>query len=591
MSHSPAINAVIDLISRGADDQALARLGAILRRQPDDPHAHNLMSALLTRRRQIEPALFHARRAADLVPNEPNLLVTLGNLLLLSGDRPRGLESLRRARAIAPAAPMPRIELAKAHFAAQDFAGGIEECRESIAAGVEHPHLHQLLSATQLAMGHAADACATLREAIRRHPRVPSLRSHLAFSLNYDDVASDADLFAAHREYGELLEALVPSPPRRVLDPDSDRRLRLGFLSPDLREHAVGFFAEPLIVALDRDRFEITCFHTGPSTDAASERIKASGVAWREVRRLDARALAEAIARDRIDVLVELSGHTEGHRLEAMHLRLAAVQATYLGYANTTGVKAIDLRLVDSQTDPTDANATERLVRLDPCFVCYRPPHDLPPIGPVPLDRRFLSTSAMAKIGPRALELWARVLAASPGSTLTIKNRVALQESVRARVLAAMAARGITADRIAFADFSPSVAEHLAEVSRANIVLDTTPYAGTTSTCEALTMGVPVVSLVGTRHAGRVGLSLLRAAGVGELAAADEPGFVATAARLMDDRAWLGELRSTLRGRVLSGTLGDAAAHARRFEAAIREAWREAVKHAAPGTPGPGSAA
>jgi predicted O-linked N-acetylglucosamine transferase (SPINDLY family) len=370
----------------------------------------------------------------------------------------------------------------------------------------------------------------------------------------------------------------LPSPPPPQ---DPEKKLRIGFVSSDLRQHSILYFLEPVLDHLDRTQFEIACYHTCLEEDAVSRRLRGRCALWRHEPRTAPTPLASLIRGDAVDVLIELSGHTDGHRLAAVHMRPAPVQMTWLGYPNTTGVAAVDARIVDSITDPAelgaDALATERLLRLDPCFVCYRPPADAPNVearsaaGPIV----FGCFGAMQKVGEACLALWAAALVAVPGSRLLLKNRAMNESAPREVILSRLAARGIGPDRVEMRAWTGEINEHLHTYRDVDIALDTTPYNGTTTTCEALYMGVPVITLAGGVHASRVSASLLSATGLGALVARDPAHFAAIAAATASDRAALGALRSGLRTRVLASPLCDERAYASRFGALLRAAWRE----------------
>jgi predicted O-linked N-acetylglucosamine transferase (SPINDLY family) len=241
-------------------------------------------------------------------------------------------------------------------------------------------------------------------------------------------------------------------------------------------------------------------------------------------------ALAQGIAQDKLDVLVDLSGLTAGHRLDALAARPAPAMVTYLGYPHTTGLPGMDYRIVDAVTDPTNQTpaGTEALARLDPCFVCFRPPEGPPAPKAPPADAptTFVSFNALTKLNDPLLRLWARVLAAAPRSRLLLKNRECYTPDVRAHLLARCAAAGMDPARVDIAEPTKGIGEHLAVYHRGAVALDSFPYGGTTTTCEALWMGLPVVTLAGPVHASRVGASLLNAAGLGHLVAHTEEEFV-----------------------------------------------------------------
>ena len=292
---------------------------------------------------------------------------------------------------------------------------------------------------------------------------------------------------------------------------------------------------------------------------------------------MDDATLDALIRTERIDVLLELAGHTTGHRLAAIARKPAPVIVTAIGYPDTTGLPAVDARLVDSITDPsgTEERCTECLVRLDPCFLCYTPPDEAPeprmPAADAPIT--FGSFNNASKIGPSTIRLWARVLAAVPEARLLVKSAGLSDRVTRGSLLQAFAAEGIDAARIDALDLTAGRREHLEAYARVHVALDTTPYNGTTTTCEALWMGVPVITTLGDRHAARVSASLLHAVGHPEWVAKDAADFARIGAALAADRAGLARMRSSLRTRMQASPLCDRAAYGERFHRAVRACW------------------
>jgi predicted O-linked N-acetylglucosamine transferase (SPINDLY family) len=303
---------------------------------------------------------------------------------------------------------------------------------------------------------------------------------------------------------------------------------------------------------------------------------------WREIGAVTDADAAELIRRDGIDILVDLAGHTFGNRLLLFARRPAPVQVTYLGYCDTTGMNAIDYRLTDALADPpgtTERLHTERLVRLPDCAWCFRPPEGAPPVSPPPFERTggitFGCFSAIPKLTEEALRLWSRILLAVPRSRLLLKNVAFREVATQSRIRALLESAGIAADRIELLGPTPDIAGHLATYGHVDIALDTFPYHGTTTTCEALWMGVPVITLAESAHASRVGVSRLTHAGLPEFIAADQDDYARIAVQLAADTNRLADLRSHLRSRMAASPLMDAPRFAQNVEAAYREMWRK----------------
>jgi predicted O-linked N-acetylglucosamine transferase (SPINDLY family) len=403
-------------------------------------------------------------------------------------------------------------------------------------------------------------------------------RSYRLFALHYLDGVAPARLLEEHRAFGRAVGPPAPSGVTRPADPA--RRLRLAFLSPDLRNHSVAYFIEPLLRHLDRDRFEVWLYHDHFCEDAVTQRLKALASGWRNFVGQPAPAVMTAIRSDAPDLIVDLAGHTGLNRLPVLARRVAPVQITYLGYPNTTGLPAMDYRFTDETADPSgeaDAFATERLVRFAPVAWAYQPAGDAPPVAPPPCVAAGAVTFGCfnnpAKITDATLALWGRVLAAVPGSRLRLKGAGFGQAVVRARYEARLAHSGVAVSRVDLVERTPDAASHLALYHTVDVAFDTFPYHGTTTTCEALWMGVPVVTLTGREHRSRVGTSLLTAAGHPEWCARDGDDFVRIAVALAGDPRRLAAVRQSLRRELEASPLLDHAGQAARFGAALRACW------------------
>jgi len=357
----------------------------------------------------------------------------------------------------------------------------------------------------------------------------------------------------------------------------------LGVLSPDLREHSCAYFLEPLLRHLDRSAFEIYLYHDHFRTDAISARLQSLAAVWRNFVGQPDASVEKVIRADAPDILIDLAGHTGStNRLPLLARRLAPVQVTYLGYPDTTGVPAMDYRFTDGIADPAgdaDAFATERLVRFAPTAWCYAPPSDSPAPDPAPCARTgdpvtFGSFNAPAKLTDATLAQWGRLLGAVPGSRLLLKGSNFSDPAGRAESLARFARCGLPVDRVDLLGRTAGTAEHLACYHRIDVALDTFPYHGTTTTCEALWMGVPVITHAGDCHVSRVGASLLTAVGHPEWIARDEDDYIHIAATLAADPARLRTLGRELRSQVLASPLMDHAGQATRFGTALRECWQ-----------------
>lgn len=383
-------------------------------------------------------------------------------------------------------------------------------------------------------------------------------------------------VFDAHTAFGRTLKRSESRPAWAPLAPGE--RLRVGYVSGDFVRHSVSYFIGPLLEHHDRTRFDVTCYHNLAWGDAVTERFKSYGHQWVECEGFTDEQLCRRIAADGIHVLVDLSGHTTNSRVFMFGRGAAPVQLGYLGYPTISGVPAIDFRITDAVIDPGDMPPldSEKPLCLPRTMFCYRP-DEAPEIAAPPVLQRghvtFGSFNNIAKVTDHTLELWAAVLNAVPGSRLLLKSSSMAQAGNRHNIEAFMAQRGITADRLDLRAWIAGKASHLELYNEVDVALDPYPYNGATTTCEALWMGVPVVSRNGRTHTSRMGASILGAIGRDDWVAASDEAYVATAVRLAHDAEALAQWRARARLHLASSPLFDERGFARDLEAALMKAW------------------
>ncbi len=589
----------------GRLDAAIASLRFLVQRQPSNLDAVQAFALLLTQAGQQAQAVHQLSRAVALAPQVPAYRNNYANALMGVQRHADAAEQCRKAVEIDPRYERAWLGLALALTQLGDVDGAITACERGRALRPAWPELARAHANALEAADRIEESIEVLAAAVAASPADAELRSRLLLALNYAPRPA-LEIAAAHRAYHGAMSALPsasvsaaemrPSSMSATPDRDPARPLRIGVLSADLRTHSVGYFAEPWIAAKPAD-VSLIAFHTNPPNpaDPMEKRFRGLFDQWVEAAMLDDAALDRAIREARVDILVELSAHTAGGRLTALSRKPAAVIVSAIGYPNTSGHPSVDYRLVDSTTDPTadpsadpradpttgaigaDDLATERLLRLDPCFLCYRPPADATepvlPAADAPIT--FGSFNLSTKISSDTVALWSAAMGAVPGSRLLVKSKALGGDAARRHFLQRLASGGIAPERVEIVGYTKGIDEHLALYGRVHVALDTTPYNGTTTTCEALWMGVPVVAISGDRHAARVGASLLAAAGLPELVARNADEFAEIAARLATDGARIAGFRATLRGRVAASPLADSAGYAARFHAALRGVWRE----------------
>ncbi len=453
------------------------------------------------------------------------------------------------------------------------------------------------LATARCELGEVAEAIGIL-EAAEQRATDPTLellllQSRMLLHNSVSGLTPEASgrLLARHDDAVRRGLEAAPAPQRSR---GSGEPLTVGFFSPDLRTHSVAFFLLPLLEQLDARRTRPVLLSLDPRQDAMTGRLEAAarskGGGLERLDQLDDRAIAARCRELHLDVVIDLCGITPGHRVRVLAERVAPVQVAWLGYPNSTGLASMAGRVVDAVTDPVDTPwpCPERRLRVPGCFVCYQPPEaeTLPPVAARPEGRPLVlgSFNIARKVGPEAIGLWAGALRAVPGASLAIKSATLRHEPSRKRVAERMC-RGLLAagvdraeSRVTVLPPSVNVAENLAAYAQMDLAVDTTPYCGTTTTCEALVMGVPVVTYCPPHgpHTARVGASLLRAAGLGELVAETPEQFAAIITELDRDRGRLAALRTGLRERVLRSPLCDARGFAERWQDAIEDAWKSA---------------
>jgi predicted O-linked N-acetylglucosamine transferase (SPINDLY family) len=435
-------------------------------------------------------------------------------------------------------------------------------------------------------LGNSDEAQQTFERALALEPDMLEARYGLGsgalLNLCYRPEVSAAALFDAHRRWGDALIAQqADTSPVFANTRDPERRLRIGYVSPDFHQHSTNHYFGPLLAHHDRQAFEIFLYGEVREPDAVTKHFQELAPHWRSTVGLGDAELRRQVLADRIDILIDLAGHTGSTRLAAFAVKPAPVTATWLGYPGTTGLSTIDYRLTDAHADPpgiAEQQHTEKLLRMPHCFLCYGPPSGLPPVAPSPALSRgaitFGSFNNLAKITPTVLETWAEILRGVPGSRLLMKGKLLADPLIRRRITDVFAAGGIESDRLDLRGLIPDAIDHLSLYREVDIGLDPFPYNGTTTTSEAMWMGVPVVTLIGDHHVARVGLSLLIEVGLGHLAALDRTDYVRIATELAQAPDTLNTLRLSLRDRFRASPHGDAPGFARDFETALRGAWR-----------------
>ena len=564
----------------GRNDEALVLLPRSVALAPAAAHFHSNLGGVLARLGMPSDAEPYLRRAVRLRPDSPDAHNNLGVVLDALGRRDEADEALRTSLRLRPDHAETHNNLGNVLQKRGPLAGAVAAYRTAVAlrAG-DYPDAQANLASALCELGKVEEAVACFRSVVGARPQDPQAHSNLLFALHYRH-GDDGDRM--HREH--LLWAERHSAPlrseRRPHDNDRSRhrRLRIGYVSPDFRAHPVTRFFEPVLRHRDTASFEVYCYSDTAEPDAVTQRLSGMADVWRNVRGLSDASLADHIRQDRIDILVDLAGHMAANRLPVFARKPAPVQVSYLGYPDTTGVDAVDYRITDSVHDPpgeTEQFHAERLVRLEPCCWCYGPDPSAPDVGESPALRTGIVTFAVlnkpAKVTLPMVRAWAEILRGVPRARLLILGGAGAPLSE----YNLLREGGLPADRVELVGRLPRE-QYLALYGRVDVALDTFPYNGHTTTCDALWMGVPTVTLPGRTHVSRAGLSVLSAAGVaGPLVAADPADYVSKALALAADPAALTRFRSSARERVAGSVLCDGPGHAAHLARAFRDMWSD----------------
>ena len=566
-------------------DEALELAKKAVGMAPKEVKAWLALTGTLGFLRRFEEGLMHCEYALKHLGEQPELLHMRGNLQATVGDAEQAEQCYRRALELAPDAPAIRVSLGDLLAQSGRARDAIPLLQQTLEQQPGLPDVAHRLGTAYLSAGFPADAVQTLLPVVQQHPERMDAFDGLILAAHYLEDTDEHELFELHRQWAAVHAQPVASLNTIAWDP-APKRLRVGFVSPDFRNHSVSRFMTPLLRHLPGAGAEVICYSDVKRTDSFTERLQAIGAEWVYCNGLTDEALAQRIRDDAIDVLVDLAGHTGNHRLRVFACQPAPLQVSWLGYPNTTGLTTIAYRLTDSIADPSGRNdvlSTEKLVRLPDGFHCFEAPLDLPKPVPTPaLQAGFVtfgSFNNQAKINALTLRRWKLVLDAVPGSRLLLKNQQLSDARNREHWNRVLQQLGLELERVEMIGFQNDLEAHYRSYERVDIALDTFPYNGTTTTCEALWMAVPVLTIAGDTQRSRTGASLLTHAGLADWIARDEAQFAAIAQRWAGDVQALNTLRLNLREKVQTSTIGDGPAFAAKFLKTLQQLWQAGADH------------
>lgn len=529
-------------------DEAVGCLKRAIELSPDQPDGYSNLGATYIELRQFEQAEVQLKRALDLDSNHETTLASLGLLYLKQGRLIEAEQSLQLSLSLKP---------------------GFVKSKSLLAKVLKD-------------QGRLEEAVQYYRDSLQPKNPEDFYWSNYLLTLQYWSGISSKKLYQEAFDWGRSVSARTPKLLSNTIDRNEERKLRIGYVSADLRNHPVGYFIENVLKAHDRERFEIHCYSNAKVEDELSQRISASVDYWNDIHSLNDESAARLIQGDGIDVLVDLSGHTADHRLFVFARKPAPVQATWMAYFATTGLPEMDVIIADQFVIPPQEERyyIENVERLPNCYLCFTPPCMEVSVNELPFKKNDYITfgcfNAISKLNDNVFSLWADLLKKVANSRLLLKTYGFDEEIIRQRVIASFQKLGISSERIMLEGNSPRI-ELLSTYNQIDIALDPFPFNGGTTTVEALWMGVPVVTLRGDRFVAHVGETIMQALGRPEWIASTDEDYVCIAAELAQNVDSLQELRSLLRAQLCQSPLCDAETFTRDLETLYRRLWHECI--------------
>ena len=567
------------------------------------------LAALYDRKDMVEEALRYYKQAIELGYDKPDVYVNLGRMSAIQHEQEEAEKFYIKALSIdsnniealtnlallydairKPALALEYIEMAnqigsnderfvynyaKILASAQQYSTAEEIYKKLLDNNPEFYEAAINLGNLYLLTGRADDAHEIYATACNSDEDNQNACSNMLMSMNYTNTFSNADVLKKHLAWGEKVESGVVKLAFKQRDRERNRIIRVGYVSPDFRNHSVAFFIEGILKYTTKTKIINYCYSDVLNEDGVTKRFREYADYWHDTTRLDNESLARLVNRDKIDVLVDLCGHMAGNRLPMFVHKPAPVQLTYLGYPNTTGLCSMDYRLVDKFTDPVsnEKMMSESPLYLEPSFLAYTPLANSPVVSELPyIDNGYItfgSFNNLAKMTDEVIEVWSRILSSVPGSRLCVKAKQYADESIKDQHVMRFQKAGVDIKRIDLISYSATIEEHLKSYNKIDIALDTFPYNGTTTTIEALWMGVPVICKLGDSHASRVGSSILNNTALNELLAANTGQYVDIACGLANNTSKLKDMRSRLRSITSDSVLLDTRSFAARFESLL----------------------
>ena len=564
----------------GMFQEAETLIESYLKRYPKDGEALNLAGLIAYQYRHYDSAIQLLQSAIQLNDRDPRYHNNLGVARKDSGDLKGAIRCFHKAIELNPDYSDASFNLGCTYQALRELSSAIDWFNNTLVRNPAHHQSYNNKACTYKDQGRIKDAIAVYQEIIQRKLNNAVYDSNLLFTLNY---LEDIDPEAVFRHHLEWAARYAPEEDHISRNYPNDaipnRRLRVGYVSADFCAHSVAYFMFPVILGHDRKQIEVYCYADVAKPDEVTQALKTNAEHWKNIYGMSDDLVFQCIQQDHIDILVDLAGHSANNRMKLFARKPAPIQVSYLGYPNTTGLAAMDYRITDAIADPpgiTDRYYTEKLIRLHEGFLCYHPSDGSPDVlDPPCLENGYITFGSFnnrAKINSKTIVLWSDLLSKVPDSRLILKSSLEMDRDARQQLLSLFVQKGIAASRIEILPYL-SFREHLKQYQRVDIALDTFPYNGTTTSCEALWMGVPVLALAGDSHASRVGASILSHLGLTEWIVASIDDYAKISAMLASDIENLKYLRRTLREKFQNSPLMDRKSFVLKLETAYRRMW------------------
>ncbi|HEX8522327.1 MAG TPA: tetratricopeptide repeat protein [Tepidisphaeraceae bacterium] len=576
------LNAVQAMLGAGELDAAERACRARLAELNEDADALHVLAWVLDRKQDRAGADDAIRRAIVQRPNDALLYNTQSAIFAARGEFDSAEASARRAIELRPDFLLARLNLGDMQYNRGHLDEAINTFSHAAAVAPGEAKSYISMAAVLAAQGRHADVLNCCRRAIELAPNRADLYHHLLYYMWFSTDVDRHSLVSEHQKWGQMVSVFGLNNRPHENGPDPERKIRVGYVSPDLRSHPIGYFMAPILAAHDQNHVEVFCYYHGPrdAADALLAQLQRDAPHWVNTHHLDDDQLAERIRADQIDVLIDLSLHMALNRLILFTRKPAPVQATYLSYPGTSGLPQMDYRVTDQWMEPADRVdgwlGPEKLARLERCYWCYRVPPEAPEVAPPPFEKNgyitFACTNNFMKVTDPAIALWAEILKRVPGARLRCFIRGGAAHNFDS--VETFADAGIDRERVELLETLP-YGDYLRAYGEIDVALDPFPYNGGTTTFDSLYMGVPVITLAGELPVGRFGLTIMQNLDLPELVATTPDEYVERAVALAKDRDRLRLLRSTLRPRLANSHLTGARQFTRQLEALYRMMWRQ----------------